>query len=306
MRREDFTFDSRDGVTKIWATKWIPDGDVKCVLQIIHGMAEYIMRYDEVATWFAQRGFLVVGDDHLGHGRTIGENGLKGYFCPQDPATVVVRDEHRLKKMIQTEYPSVPYFIWGHSMGSFILRNYLCRYGKGIDGAIICGTAYHPSIEVKFGLLFARITALFKGDKHYAAFVSSLAFGNPKKVGLEHYYDWVCNDKEVVATYSKDPLCAFMFTANGFITLFTLLDRLNKKSNLEQMSKELPIYMIAGVDDKVGNYGIGVKKVYKQYQHLGIKDLSLKLYDGMAHEIHNEPGREEVYRDIYEWIEKRI
>lgn len=306
MKREDFTFDSRDGVTKIWATRWIPDGEIKCILQIVHGMAEYVMRYDEAATWFANHGILVVGEDHLGHGRTVGEEGLKGYFCPQDPATVVVRDVHRLKKMTQEQYPGIPYFIWGHSMGSFILRNYMFKYGKGIDGAIVCGTATHPPIEVKMGLLLTNITALFKGEKHGARMVSNIAFGNPEKVEAGHFHDWICTDRAVVEAYTEDPFCGFLFTANGFKTMFTLLDRQNNIKNVKLMPKTLPVFLIAGSKDIVGNCGAGVKKVYDQYLEIGMKDVQMKLYEGMAHEIHNEPDKETVYQDMYDWITKRL
>ena len=141
MKKEEFYFESRDGVSRIHGVKYLPDaGDVIGVLQIIHGMAEYVERYEEFAEFLTGKGFVVVGEDHLGHGKSVGENGTYGYFCEQDAATVVVRDAHRLKKMTEAQYPEVPYIILGHSMGSFILRNYLYRYGKGIDGAVIMGT----------------------------------------------------------------------------------------------------------------------------------------------------------------------
>ena len=145
VKREEIYFDSRDNKNKIHGIRWIPEGDKPlCILQIIHGMAEYIGRYDEFAESMAEKGILVVGEDHLGHGKSVGENGTYGYFCEQDSATVVVRDSHRLKKMTQEKYPGVPYVVLGHSMGSFILRNYLCRYGTGIQGAVIVGTGMQP------------------------------------------------------------------------------------------------------------------------------------------------------------------
>ena len=130
VKKEEFTFDSRDGATKIHAVRWVPEGKVVCILQIIHGMAEYVERYEQLAQYLGEKGILVTGDDHLGHGKSVGEEGAYGYFCEQDPATVVVRDVHRLKKITQEEYPGIPYVILGHSMGSFILRNYLFRYGN--------------------------------------------------------------------------------------------------------------------------------------------------------------------------------
>ena len=163
VKKEEFTFDSRDGNTKLHAVRWTPSGKVICILQIVHGMAEYVERYEGLAKYLGEKGILVTGDDHLGHGKSVGEDGTYGYFCEQDPATVVVRDVHRLKKLTQEEYPGVPYVILGHSMGSFILRNYLFRYGSGIQGAIICGTGSQPPLLVKVSKALAGIQGLFWG-----------------------------------------------------------------------------------------------------------------------------------------------
>lgn len=141
MIKEEFYFDSRDGESCIHAVRYTPDdGNVKGIVQVVHGMAEYVERYENLAEFLTARGILVTGEDHLGHGKSVAEGGTYGYFCEQDPATVVVRDVHRLKKITEESYPEVPYVILGHSMGSFITRNYLCRYGKGVDGAVIVGT----------------------------------------------------------------------------------------------------------------------------------------------------------------------
>ncbi|MDE6962296.1 MAG: lysophospholipase, partial [Lachnospiraceae bacterium] len=168
VKKEEFTFDSRDGATKIHAVRWVPEGKVVCILQIIHGMAEYVERYEQLAQYLGEKGILVTGDDHLGHGKSVGEEGAYGYFCEQDAATVVVRDVHRLKKITQEEYPGIPYVILGHSMGSFILRNYLFRYGTGIQGAIICGTGSQPKALVKFCKLITAVQGAFLGQKHVA------------------------------------------------------------------------------------------------------------------------------------------
>lgn len=306
MKKEEFTFDSRDGKSKIYAVRWVPDGEVKAVLQIVHGMAEHIMRYEEVALWFASRGILVTGDDHLGHGKTRSEDTPFGYFCEQDPATVVVRDIHRLKKMTQEQYKGVPYFILGHSMGSLILRNYMYKYGTGIQGAIVCGTASQPAPLIKTALFIANIQSVIFGDEHRADFLNSLTFGDPKKIEPGHKSDWLCTDRSVGAKYDADPLCGFVFTVNGFKTLFTLIDRINNKKNVEKIPKELPVKIISGSLDTVGNCGVGVTKVYNQYKEIGIKDVECTLYEGLKHEILNEPIREKIYEDIFVWIERII
>lgn len=308
VKKEEFTFDSRDGSTKLHAVRWIPSGKVICILQIVHGMAEYVERYEAFAEYLGEKGILVTGDDHLGHGKSVGEEGVYGYFCEQDPATVVVRDVHRLKKLTQEEYPGVPYVILGHSMGSFILRNYLFRYGSGIQGAIICGTGSQPPALVKMCKAIAAIQGMLFGQKHTAGFIDKMAFGsyNKRIPNAKTAFDWLCTDPVVVDAYLKDPLCGFTFTVNGFQTLFTLLDRLNQEENLWAMPGGLPVYFIAGDMDPVGNYGAGVRKAYEDFLKAGMEHISIKLYAGGRHELLNETNRQQVYEDIYPWIMERV
>ncbi len=308
VKREEFTFDSRDGQSKIHALRWVPEGKVICILQIVHGMAEYIERYEEMAQYFAGKGILVTGDDHLGHGKSVAKGGTYGYFCSQDPATVVVRDVHRLKKMTQEDYPGIPYVILGHSMGSFITRNYLFRYGTGIQGAIICGTGSQPALLVKFSRGLAALQGLIFGQKHVAKMIDKLAFGNYNKMVTDQRtaFDWLCRDEKAVDAYIKDPLCGFTFTVNGFKTLFTLIDRLNKAENLQNMPKDLPVFFIAGDKDPVGNYGEGVKQAYESFEKAGMERLALKLYPEDRHEILNELDKYQVYDDLYPWIVERV
>lgn len=309
IRKEEFEFDSRDGKTRLHAVRWIPEGKVICILQIVHGMAEYVERYEEFARYMAEKGVLVTGEDHLGHGKSVPQGGVYGYFCKQDPATVVVRDVHRLKKMTQEEYPGVPYVILGHSMGSFIFRNYLSRYGTGIQGAIICGTGSMPAPVILSAKAVAKIQKLFVGEKHISKLLDSLAFGSYNKRIKQHEtaFDWLAGNKPVVEAYMKDPLCGFVFTVNGFETLFELINRAQKPENMRKIPKELPVFFIAGEEDPVGDYGAGVERVYKSYkEELGIKNVKIKLYAGDRHEILNESDKEQIYEDIYPWLMERV
>lgn len=307
-KKEEFTFDSRDGETKLHAVRWVPEGKAVCILQIVHGMAEYIERYEELARFLCEKGILVTGDDHLGHGKSVSQDGTYGYFCKQDPATVVVRDVHRLKKITQEDYPGVPYVVLGHSMGSFILRNYLFRYGTGIEGAIVCGTGSKPQALVKVSRALAAVQGLFFGDAHVAKMIDKLAFGsyNKKIPDAKTSFDWLCRDEKVVDAYRKDDLCGFTFTVNGFKTLFGLLDRLNRKENLARMPKDLPVHFIAGDMDPVGDYGQGVKKAYEDFVAAGMERVSIKLYPGGRHELLNEMNKLQVYGEIYTWIMERV
>lgn len=308
VKKEEFLFDSRDGKSKIHAVRWVPEGKICCILQIVHGMAEFVERYEAMAQYLGEKGIMVTGEDHLGHGKSVPGGGRYGYFCEQDPATVVVRDVHRLKKMNQEEYPGIPYVILGHSMGSFITRNYLFRYGTGIQGAIICGTGSQPKALVKLCLLIERIQRLFLGSSHVAKMIDHMAFGsyNKRIEAPKTSFDWLCTDENEVQKYMDEPMCGFTFTLNGFRTLFTLLDRLNKEENLKLMPKELPVMFIAGEEDPVGNHGEGVRKAQEDFVKNGMERTSLKLYGGCRHEILNEPIKQQIYDDIYAWVMERV
>ncbi len=304
MIREDFQFESRDNLTKLHAVRWIPDDrKPKYILQIVHGMAEHVDRYEAFAEYMTGKGIMVTAEDHLGHGKSITDKG-PGFFCKQDPATVIVRDVHRLKKMNQEAYPGVPYFILGHSMGSYMLRNYLCRYGKGIDGAIIMGTGMEPKLRV-IGLKVIIAVSTLLG-KYYkpCKFADKATTGaylkrikNPRTP-----VDWLTKDEAVVDKYIADPLCGFTFTGNGFKTLAETVWRLYKDSYVSKMPVTLRTFIVSGSEDPVGNYGAGPKKVYESFLAQGMQRVQFKLYEGDRHEILNETDKATVYEDIYNWI----
>lgn len=305
MKKEEFYFDSRDNHTKIHAVRYTPEGNsVLGVVQIVHGMAEYVERYEEFAAFLTERGFVVTGEDHLGHGRSVPEGGTYGYFCEQDPATVVVRDVHRLKKMTQLVYPSVPYFILGHSMGSFILRNYLCRYGSGIDGAVIMGTGMQPGALIALSKVLAGAIRLLGGGRHVSRLLDRAAFGqyNRRISDPATSVDWLSRDPQRVAAYVEDPLCGFTFTVNGFQTLAELVSRIRKEKNLDRIPKGLPLLMVSGAEDPVGEYGEGVRRAYGSMKAVGVQNILLKLYESDRHELLNELDRDKVMADIYEWL----
>ena len=309
MKKEELYFESRDGKTQIHAIRYTPDdGEIKGVFQIIHGMSEHFSRYEDIAEFLTSKGFVVTGDDHLGHGGSVGEDGLKGYFCDQDPATVVVRDVHRLKKMTQELYPGKPYFIMGHSMGSFIARNYIMRYGTGIQGAVIMGTGNQSKGLINVSKFIAGFQKLFFGDKHPALFINNIAFGgyNKRIENPKTPFDWLSVNEENVQRYIEDPDCGFLFTVNGFRTLFELIDRLLSKKNLEKVPAGLPLLFVSGAEDPVGDYGKGVTAAKDALSAAGVIDIEMKLYPGLRHEILNEKERDEVKEDIYNWLLKKM
>ncbi len=307
MKKETFYFDSRDNKSKIYAIRWTPDSEnVVGVVQIVHGMAEHVERYEPFAQFLTEHNFVVVGEDHLGHGKSVGEGDVQGYFCEQDPATVVVRDVHRLKKMTQELYPGVPYFLVGHSMGSFITRNYICRYGSGINGAVIMGTGEQPDGLLAFSKMLASVQGALQGQKHVSKFINKAAFGsyNKRIKNAKTRYDWLTKEEKIVEAYLADKDCGFVFTVNGFKTLFELISRAKNPDNLAQIPKDLPLLVISGEEDPVGAYGVGVKKAYQALIDAGVRNIKLTLYPEERHELLNETDREKVMEDIVAWISK--
>lgn len=310
IEKQEFYFGSRDGEHRLHAIKWIPETEKPvCILQIVHGMSEYVDRYDAFARFMAEKGVLVVGDDHLGHGLSVKEGELRGYFCKEDAATVLVRDEHRLKKMMQEQYPGIPYIILGHSMGSFILRNYLMRYGSGIDGAVIMGTGMQRRRTVIFAWTLATLIGIFAGQRHVCRRLDKMlfcAYNRGLKAGPEDSGSWISVNPENVKRQEKDPMCSFVFTANGFQTLMKLIWNLYDTEKLRQMPKKLPVFFVSGQEDPVGNYGRDVEKVFHFFEELGMEQVQLKLYPGDRHEILNEADGEDVYWDIYRFILQKV
>lgn len=309
MKKRDFQFLSADKKTKIHAVKWEPDGkELKGILQISHGMVEYVERYEKFAEFMVQQGFLVAGNDHLGHGKSVTSESQWGYFAPKNGSDIVVEDIDHLRRMMETEHPGIPYFILGHSMGSFLLRKYLSQHGSGLKGAIIMGTGTHPNAALALGKGLCRCLALFRGWDHRSNLLEQAAMGgyNKKFKGGGALNSWLTKDKEIVAAYSKEPRCSFKFTVNGYYTIFDTIHYINRPENIGKIPKNLPLLFVAGEDDPVGNYGKGVKSVCGTYKKAGITDITCRLYPGDRHEILNELDKEKVYKDIFKWIKAKM
>lgn len=305
--KKEFTYPSRDGVTQIHGIMWMPEGEVKAVLQICHGMVEYIDRYDEFAGFLAEQGYCVVGHDHLGHGKSIQSEECYGYFHETKGNQYVIGDIHRLRQMAMKKYPEVPYFMLGHSMGSYLLRQYLTMYGNGLAGAIIMGTGYMGPVILGAGKCVCRAIAAVKGWKYRSALINNIGFGgfNRKFEPCDSPNTWVTSDEAIRSKYENDPLCGFTFTVNGYYQMFTGMQVLTKRKNMEKVPKDLPVFFVSGEDDPVGNFGKSVRKICRKYIDSGMKDVSIKLYPGDRHEILNETDRQQVYEDLYRWMEKK-
>lgn len=309
IKKEEITYDSRDNETKIHAIRWIPrKGEIKGVLQIVHGMVEHIDRYDDFANYLAEKGFVVVGNDHLGHGASVKQDSDRGYFCKKDGETILVRDVHRLKKLTQKAFPGKPYFILGHSMGSFITRKYIMEYGKGIDGAIIMGTGSKPEHLLKLGVCLTKVLSKIHGEKYRSKFINNRAFGsfNNQFSSVRTEHDWLTKDAKQVDAYESDERNNFIFTLNGYETLFKIFIYIQKEENFANVRKDLPVFFMSGAEDPVGDRGEGVKKAYELLKRVGYSNLDIKLYEDDRHEILNESDRDVVYKDLENWIMQQI
>lgn len=302
-----FTYHSADKKTDIHAVEWIPEGEVKGILQIVHGMLEFIERYEEFAQFLNEHGILVVGHDHLGHGVSVRSASEFGYFAEENGNKVLLADIRELQRITREKYPEVPYFLLGHSMGSFLARQYLYLYGSSLDGAIICGTGWHSRMETTAGMILCRLIAARKGWKYRSKLVTQMVMGsfNKKFEPCRTPDDWISRDEAVVDKYRSDSRTRFTFTLNGYYCLLYSLHCLTERKNLAKMPKTLPVLLIAGENDPVGNFGLGVKKAAVSMKEAGLKQVECKLYPNDRHEILNEPDRQVVYRDVFNWIKER-
>lgn len=299
--RNEFYFQSNDKITQIHVMEWIPDTNIRSILQISHGMVEHIERYDEFASYLSKRGIYVVGHSHLGHGKSVISKQKLGYFHADDGNACVIGDIQKLRQITQKKYPDIPYYMLGHSMGSFLLRQYLGLYSSGLSGAILMGTGDQPDIAIAGGKCICKVFAAFKGWEYRSNFVNNLVIGGyEKKMGKA----WLTRNEKKASQYAQDPLCGFVFTLNGFYHMFDGMANMNRQEKNGKIPKELPILFVSGSEDPVGNYGKGVKKVYQRYVKHGALHVSWKLYENDRHEILNEVDRASVYKDILLWMER--
>lgn len=304
--RADYYYDSC-GIGQIRAGVWEPEEKPVAVVQIVHGIAEHIQRYDDFAHYLNENGILVVAEDHMGHGRSIGSMGIRGYFHGGWHAAV--EDTFRLTKQTMARYPGVPYILFGHSMGSFMVRTLLSKHpDSGIHGCIICGTAWQPKLLLKTALLLAKVYCRDDGDKKPCPALQKLMFGSYNQ-RIEHVRtqnDWLTRDSKVVDAYEEDPLCGFVATAGLYSDMLNGIAYIQERDNLSAMNKELPILFTGGNEDPVGAYGKGIRDTAHAFSAAGMQNVTVKTYPLCRHEILNEINKAEVYRNICEWILKRV
>ncbi len=305
---QDFYFQSSTGRTSIHALKCVPDSKPRAVVQIAHGIAEHIDRYRPFMEFLADNGFVVAGNDHLGHGKSIRVPEEQGFFAEKDGWWRVVDDMDKLHDIMSNEYPELPYVLFGHSMGSFLTRTYLIKHPDKYDGVILSGTGHQSPALVLGGNAAASVMAKLNGAMGDGAKLDSLAFGTylNKIENPRTKFDWLSRDTEQVDKYIADPLCGFVGKIGLYRDMMQGIKFITDKKNIAQMSKEKPVYFMSGDGDPVGDYGKGVERAYKAFCDAGLHDVFMRLYPGGRHEMLNETNKEQVYQDILSWLNEKI
>lgn len=287
----------------IWETEKEPIG----VLQIVHGMAEYIDRYDNFAKYMTEHGFNVIGHDHLGHGHSVSDERDYGFFAEENGDKIIIEDMHSVTQYAREKWEELPNFILGHSMGSFCLRQYLTKYSNDVFGAIIMGTGWIPSAAALLGKTIATNTCKSKGSHTVNPLLIKLTLEpyNKPFAPARTNCDWLSRDEKQVDLYVNDKLCGFDFTAGAYKDFFTVLEKIAKNRQLIGMRKSLPILITSGSVDPVGGKK-ACEKLNAQYKRCGIDDVTLKLWENDRHEILNELDKSDVYQYIYNWLKSKI
>ena len=299
---KDFWYPSC-GAGQIHGCRWEPEGAPKAVVQILHGIADFAARYDEFAEYLTKQGYLVVAEDHMGHGESVNGEGIQGYFHGGWEAAV--EDSCHLMRSVMEEFPGVPFILFGHSMGSFMARTILCKYpDAGIHAAIICGTCWMPAAMLPMVIKMCEAVCKRDGEKNPSEKLQGMVFGayNKKVENPRTPFDWISRDKEKVDFYVAHPMCGFTATAGLLRDMMKGMYYIHRKENLRNMNKEIPVFFVAGGDDPVGGYGDGVRKAAEKFREFGVKDVSERIYPLCRHEILNEINRQEIFEDIGEWI----
>lgn len=293
------TFQSSDKVHQISYEIIIPDTNIKGIIQVSHGMCEYFGRYLDFAKYMAEHGFIVCGNDHLGHGSSVSTDDELGYFSPENGWQNAVKDLYTLTKIMKETYKDVPYFLFGHSMGSFIARAYSVLHGECLNGVIFCGTS-GGMIGIDKMINVIDTIKKIHGENYRSNKVYKLAFGyyNKKIPNAQSEHDWISRDRSIVEKYDSDKKCNFNFTLNGYENLMSVLQYVSNAEWYSSYIKNLPTLIISGDMDPVGDYGKGPFKVFRKLSASAC-DVSMKLYSGARHELLNETNRKEIYNDIH-------
>ena len=307
IKREEFYFDSSDGETGIRVLAWIPATAPRAIVQIAHGMVEHIERYDDFARMLAASGYVVFGNDHIGHGKSVLHVSELGEL-PVGGNDIMISDVDALRRIAQDRFPGIPYVLFGHSMGSFIARCYAGRHGAGLAGLILCGSGDQPRPVAFAGERLSRLIARASGWDYRSQFLHNMAVGSYAKriPDATSPLAWLNTSEECVKRYADDPACGAMFSAGGYASLLSLVLEASSSGCLHGIPSELPILFVSGSCDPVGDMGKGVRNAAAALIASDHSDVEVRIYEGMRHEILDEPAHELVYADVLDWLEERL
>ena len=286
---------------------WQTDAPCRGVIQLVHGMAEHIARYDRLARALCAAGYTVAGHSHLGHGEDAREDEL-GFFGRKDGWDHLVEDVHAAHEMLLKRFPGQRFAILGHSMGSFVTREYLLRYGGDLTAAVICGTGWFPAPLCSVARAAAALCGAFGGWQKPAPLVDRLMSKDNNKAfaPARTPFDWLSRDTVEVDKYIADPRCGFLFTARGYYDMFTGLKSLSRLHRLAALPGDLPVLFISGDADPIGTQGKGVNTVAQQFRDAGVRDVTVHLYPGARHELFNETNRDEITAELIDWLNRHM
>lgn len=305
--KKEGSYLSSNEINEIRYYTYIPKGEIRGMLQISHGMCEYVERYEPFIDYLTEKGILVFGNDHLGHKGSVVSKADLGHMGHEGGWRHMYEDVHTLSRMMKKEYPGLKLFLFGHSMGSFIARAVLANYVAEYHGAILCGTSgSNPMMET--GLRTIRFLRFFRGDRAKSALVTKGSFGhyNSRYDKVVTGYEWLSRDEKVAEAFLKDEYCNFTFSLAGYHDLLSVLGYVSTDNWYNLIPEEFPLFMVSGDMDPVGAWGDGIMEVDEKLRRKDRKDYTMKLYPDMRHEILNEIGKEEPYEDIYSWINERL
>ena len=304
---EDRSFLSSNGRTQIHLKIWLPDTEPMATMQIAHGVAGHCDRFDGMASFLAERGITVLANDHLGHGKSITDPSERGFFDENDGWMKVVEDMHTVYALTCGRFPSVPHFLLGHSMGSFLARTYLFTWPNDFDGVLLAGTGHQRRAVLRIGRLLAGgLAAVSPKGRSKVLYRSVSASYNRCFRPARTAYDWLTRDEAAVDEFLRDPTCGFACTNRLYADMMQGLLMITDRKNMEKMDKEKPVLFYSGTMDPVGENGAGVRRAFEAFRSCGMRDVELKLYEGGRHEMHNELNRQEVFDDILAWTEEKI
>lgn len=297
----------------ISVNRWIPEGEIKAVIQMSHGMVEHSLRYDTLGSILAEQGFIFQAHDHRGHGKTAqyaekDGTGMFGYFADKNGFDRVVDDIEEVLQKAKTDFPGKKVFLLGHSFGSFAAQAFCEKYGNEIEGCLICGSAGPRKALLFQARLVSQIIGFFYGKKHTTYLLDKMAFGayNKRIPDSKTNHDWLSRDPVSVGMYESDDWCGFVPTVGFFQDMFKGLSQIHKSDAMKKIPSGLPVLIMYGTDDPVGGYGKTIHELAEIYKANGMKDVTEKAYEGARHELLNETNRDEVTRDIISWVSSRI